>query len=399
MRLLTELVPARILGEATLWVGIVTLVRNIIIAPVGNTQIRFHPQYLSRGIGNWFNRNISSWFKYATVIELVVLLIIFSTWSFINNNFYLALPLILFLYMLFDSVRSFKLNRLSAERKQKYLALWNSADAILINGFFLTTLSLLVSTESYLFGQMLGILAGLLIFGFAYYPKISGDKTEPSFRDQKELKKNILRYGLPFIPLAFLGWVSSLGDRYILGSLMTVEQVGLYSAAYGIASRPFLMSGSIISSFFRPILFQSENDEGNEKSKKIFSSWLLIVLLISVFGVILFYFLGNFVAGILLAEDYRAQAPQIFVLVASGYAFYLITQAFENRLLSFHKSSGLLFPSTASAAVSITANFILIPQLGIIGAALATLLAFFSQMLIIVLIWLNNENRKNKKTI
>src|SRR5881398_3500080 len=45
VRLLTELAPREVMGNASLLLGAVILGRNIFVAPFSNAQIRFHPEY------------------------------------------------------------------------------------------------------------------------------------------------------------------------------------------------------------------------------------------------------------------------------------------------------------------------------------------------------------------
>jgi len=55
-----------------------------------------------------------------------------------------------------------------------------------------------------------------------------------------ERRGAFLRYALPLIPLAAMNWVMSLGDRYLLAAFWSTGAAGVYAAAYGLGSQPFI---------------------------------------------------------------------------------------------------------------------------------------------------------------
>ncbi|MBI5663326.1 MAG: oligosaccharide flippase family protein [Ignavibacterium album] len=384
LRILTEIAPANILGGATLLLGTLTLLKNIFISPIGNTQIRFHPEYVNEGHAKWFNENIKKLYLKFLVLSILVFIIIFTVWVYLSAyTFNILLLLILILYYFLDAVKGFKINRLSAERRQKYAAIWQTADALFVNLFFIVALMIINNVESYLAGQAIGLFIGLLIFGFITYPQI-GNKNQQN-PDDEEIKSKVIKYGLPFIPLAIVSWISNLGDRYIISNYLSLNEVGIYTAVYSIASRPFLMVGGILSGFFRPLLFHKEGNKDFLKAKKIFKLWLFSGLLIFGCGLIIYLFLGNFIIKLLLSRNYAKNVFNIFLLIGLAYAIFCINQIIENRLYSFGLSKKVIFPSVFAAIFNLVANIILIPLLGLEGAALATLGSFSFQLLIISL--------------
>jgi O-antigen/teichoic acid export membrane protein len=255
-----------------------------------------------------------------------------------------------------------------------------------------------VSSESYLIGQVAGIVIPLGIFGLMLYPKTAQDQPlavkvdapsgkfleyEAQTDSVRELLNRVLHYGLPFVPLAIVSWVSNVGDRYFIGGYLGKADVGLYAAAYGLASRPFIMLGNIGAGFARPILFQAESDHNRAKARRIFFLWLTLIGATSALGVVAFGVLGTWIARLLLAAEYRESAPAIFVWVGIGYAVVNIMQILETRLMSKGATRKLIVPSTASAAANIGLNILLIPRFGPVGAAQATAATFLLQSLML----------------
>ncbi len=168
----------------------------------------------------------------------------------------------------------------------------------------------------------------------------------------------------------------------MIGNFLNLSDVGIYTAVYSIASRPFLMIGGILSGFFRPILFQEESKKDFAKAQRAFKFWIRIATIIFLIGILIFITGGNVIIDLLLAKSYAENAYLIFIIIGTAYAFVNLTQILENRILSFGKSNRILLPSILSVIVNLSANYFLIPKYGIQGAALATLIAFVIQFLI-----------------
>ena len=391
LRILTEIAAPNILGGATLLLGALTLLRNIFIAPIGNTQIRYHPEYVTSGIAKWFDDNMKRLYSRFIIISVLLFVIIFVLWSFISSyalNFLLLL--ILVLYFILDAMKGYKINRLSAERRQKFAAIWQISDALLVNILFIAALLLVNNMESYLAGQSVGLLIGLVIFGFISYPKIENrQKRNPNF---SEIKSKIIHYGLPFIPLAIVSWVSNLGDRYIIGNYLSLSEVGIYTAVYSIASRPFIMVGGILSGFFRPILFQHSSQKDYEKADKTFKYWISVALIVFILGFILLYTEGRFIMSLLLAKTYANKSLNIYFIIGIAYIIFNLTQILENRIFSYGTSLKIILPTSLNAISNIIFNIILIPAMGILGAAFATLGSFTIQLIAITFILQVHKN-------
>lgn len=385
LRLLTELATKELIGQASMLLGAFALLRNLFLAPVGNLQLRFHPEFVASGQAGWFTRTVThfTWFGAAGLwLSLVAGLLV---WRALDPGVSLMSMLAIATLMACTEVpRSVRLNWLSAERLRGASAVWSSTEAWLAVAGAACAVAWRSTSETYLAGQALGVLSGLLLFGVMFFPAIPRDAQAAPADGRERLKSLVVSYGLPFVPLALVGWISNLGDRYILAGHLGAAEVGVYSAAYGLASRPFLMVGGVMSGFARPILFQAEGQGRSGKANRIFALWIGITAAVSALGVFLFWLLGDRVAAVFLAEQFRHKdTTMAFVWVASGYSFMNLIQVLENRLLSKGVSSRLVLPSVAGAVFNVVANLVLIPRFGLLGAAQATAATFVLQAILV----------------
>lgn len=373
-RILTELAPRTVFGQATLLLGAMGLGRTFFVAPITNAQIRFHPEFQSAHRLNWFTRQISRYAWMASALLAVVTLIAYTIWrGLIKSNDFRPMLAILMIAMIgIDTAKSLRSNALMADRRQARLAFWQSAEAWLVLALTAVALWFSQTAEAYLTAMALASLASCIAFGILWYPSLVPDRQDDLPSSQTQFIRKILAYGLPFIPLALVGWVSNVGDRYLLGALTDTSNVGFYAVVYGLASRPFLMASGIFGSFARPILFHAESAGERTKARKIFRLWIAGVTLTGIAGVVAFWLLGKWVVWLFLAREYREGATAILVWVSVGYALIMVVQTVENRLLSMTHSKTLIVPSTLAAIANIILNLVLIPRLGVIGAAQAT---------------------------
>jgi len=187
--------------------------------------------------------------------------------------------------------------------------------------------------------------------------------------------KSYLKYGLPLVPGSAILWVIHSSDRYIIGYFMEAKDVGIYTAAYALAS---------IISLFRvplqmvllPAVSKSYDDGEIAKTRtylKYSLKYLMMLSIPSAFGLSI---LASPLLHILTTAEFTSGSV-VIPFVASGLLFYGLYQVCMNVLYLGKKTYWILWLLSISAALNIGLNLLLIPHLGILGAAVATLAAYF----------------------
>ena len=108
----------------------------------------------------------------------------------------------------------------------------------------------------------------------------------------------------------------------------------------------------------------------------------LIILLWRCLFWLLFIFLKDYIGGLLLSANYREGFVVIF-WVALAFFIFTLAQLHELILYAELKTKIILFGYIISAFVNVALNVILIPKIGISGAAIATCIGFTVYLLII----------------
>ncbi len=191
------------------------------------------------------------------------------------------------------------------------------------------------------------------------------------------LFKRMLKFGLPFLPAGFAVMLVQVIDVPILEKLTDLKTVGIYKANYKLGI--FMMLFVNMFQFAWQPFFLQNAKESN--AKEMFSKILTYFTLVgSIILVVLSLFITDLaqikIAGFsLIGPEYWA-GLQIVPIVLLAYLINGMYSVFAAGIYIEEKSIYVPFITGTGALVNVIVNFLLIPVLGITGAALATLASY-----------------------
>ncbi len=193
-----------------------------------------------------------------------------------------------------------------------------------------------------------------------------------------KLESALLKFGLPFIPSGLATMAVQVIDRPILRALTNDATVGIYQANYRLGIFMMLIV-SMYDYAWRPFYFSIAKQPD---AKEIFARVLTYLLLfMSGIFLVLTFFLEDFVkisfyGRHLIHPDYWG-GLNIVPIVLLGYMFLGVSTNLSAGIY-IEKKTHYLPPNTfAGALVNVVANYLLIPVIGMTGAAWATFFAYF----------------------
>ena len=185
--------------------------------------------------------------------------------------------------------------------------------------------------------------------------------------------KNGLNFGVPLIPHALSGWITTSMDRLILTTLIGLGATGLYSAGYQVGLIVGILAAAC-SRAFSPYLFEKLKDADEALKRTIVKISYLYFLGITLFAVslgLLSYKLLPLFLGLRFASS-----ADVVIWVALGYAFsgmYLVVVQF----IFYEKKTHLLsMVSISGALIHAGLCYVLVKTYGVVGAAYATTLSY-----------------------
>ncbi len=187
----------------------------------------------------------------------------------------------------------------------------------------------------------------------------------------------LLRFGLPSIPAGLASMAVQVIDRPILRALTDDATVGIYQANYRLGIFMMLVV-QMYDYAWRPFYFAVAQEKN---AKELFARVLTYFLfLMAVAVLILTFFVGDLAklslfGRHLIHPSYWSGLPLV-PIVLFGYLFLGIYTNVSAGIYIEKKTGTLPFITLLAAAVNVGANYLLIPSMGMIGAAWATFLAY-----------------------
>ena len=213
---------------------------------------------------------------------------------------------------------------------------------------------------------------------------ISETATEPFF--DKALWRSMVIYSLPLILASFAGMINELLDRTLLKFLLPgslderLVQVGIYGACYKISIFLQLFTQAF-NYAAEPFFFKNAQSEG---SKSLYADISLIFTLIGCVGFLgLMLFMD--ILQYFVAAPYREGIVIVPILLIANLFLGLYYNVAAWYKLADKTRFGA-YISIIGAIVTVLGNLLLIPYMGYIGAAWATL-ACYVTMVIVCYLW------------
>ena len=187
--------------------------------------------------------------------------------------------------------------------------------------------------------------------------------------------KEYLRFGLPLTPRGIGFWLVNLSDRYVIGYFMGAASVGIYSAGSALGAFPDMFFA--ILTFTQLATLPKLYDEGKMDEVKTHLRYLLkyfLVLAIPfIFGTAL---LGEQVLRIFSTREIASLGYLVVPVIALATFFLCIHHVVSNILFLVKKTTMMAAVWIVAAALNIGLNILVVPIMGIIGAAITTLITY-----------------------
>ena len=185
--------------------------------------------------------------------------------------------------------------------------------------------------------------------------------------------KQLVRFGYPFIFTGVAYWLFGSMDRWMLASMASVEEVGIYSVAFRFASVVLFVS-SAFGQAWSPVAIKIRTDHPDEYRAIYGKVLLLLVFIMLIVGGGLALFAGEIVSQF-MPKEYLPSATSLAIL-----CFGIVLQATQQITavgISIEKKT-YLFARLASVAavINFLGNWILIPHFGAAGAAWSTFISY-----------------------
>ncbi|QSA98581.1 lipopolysaccharide biosynthesis protein [Methylococcus sp. EFPC2] len=363
-RLTTELVPPEVYGQVALFNGLVGLGVTLLAYPLVSAAMRLLPEYQYLGGKNAF---IGGLHRLMGIAMLLACLLYASgaglyLWQYRDD----ALPWLAAGALLVVTMqRELGIHLLIGERRQREASLWQTADSLLR-----PTLAILLVWS--LGAQAHLVLAGYALAGLLGYAWSGRNRTANAYSPETDgaVRRDILRYALPLLPMELMSWFNALGDRYVVGYYLGPQDVGLYAAVYTLTNEAFHRAAIVLLRSYQPVYFADHSHRRTKQATKTWWLWILSVVVMGAAGVTALFWLKDWVVGLLLAPAYRAGA-ELMPVIGLGCALQALATVMAQPLYARKATRRLIPGRLAGTLTAVIALPWLVSSEGLMGAATA----------------------------
>lgn len=218
----------------------------------------------------------------------------------------------------------------------------------------------------YAIAQFLAVLAVLPRIGY-------GRRLWPVDR---AIVRHALHYGIPLVIGGGLGWVGLNASRFIVNDMLGVAAAGLFAVGYGLGQRAATVAAMLVTAAAFPIAVKRMEDSGSAAAMRQLSdnSALLVAILApSVVGI---FMLRSEIVRLLIADPFQQVTLAVLPLAVLAGAIRNLRAHFGDQVFLLHNRTRLLMIVTGiDAAITVALSFACIRYWGIVGGAIATVVA------------------------
>jgi O-antigen/teichoic acid export membrane protein len=262
----------------------------------------------------------------------------------------------------------------ATERPGRFVAFALGVFGLVVGGTLLFVLALGMGAVGGLLAQL---LSGVGVVGATAWilARMRRGTIEP------KLARGALRFGLPLVPHGLAAWVLNLSDRWLIGLLIGLPAVaaqaavGVYSFGYVLGQSVALVAMSFNAAWVPVWYARGEQEHGPALLREMTSVVMAGLALLAVGVAALAPELTAVLASSRWGDQADVAADVIPVVAGAslvyGLYFMLVSVVFLRR-----RTAGLPLLTLAAGAANVGANLLLIPRLGVMGAAWSTLVGY-----------------------
>lgn len=303
------------------------------------------------------------------VITLILCIIMYPIFNIISITSSYSFLLIVFMFSF--SISNIFLCYIRGKEKLLDYSIIGIIQSLLIAGFNIYFLVYLKTTiKGYIISYILAysITSIICVFKGHIFKKFH-------YSFDLKLAKSMLKYSVFLIPNSMMWWIINSLDRFMVTSMISIEANGIYSVSYKIPTILITLTTIFNQAWMFSAIKENENtqEEKSNYTNIIYSGLFTIVLTLSLFILLILKPLMKIYVG----KDFY-MAWQYTPLLIIGVIFLTLGTFISNEYTANKDSFGFLKSSFVGSIINLILNFIMIPKIGAIGAAIATCISYIS---------------------
>ena len=223
------------------------------------------------------------------------------------------------------------------------------------------------TAKALLYSQLCGYTLATLIGWILLFPKLKREEREPL----KDSLKEMLHYGAFLQLSALVGTLNKRLSLYLLKTHCDERSIGVYASGTQVTEGVNIVGQSIGLVAFSAL----SNTENKQRASQLTMRFMKLAVLLTFTALLVICLLPTAFFELLFSEEFADIRP-IILLISPGIVFYSAHTILANYFSGTGKPKYNLYASLIGLSVTLISAFLLIPWLGIRGAAITTSLTY-----------------------
>jgi len=203
---------------------------------------------------------------------------------------------------------------------------------------------------------------------------------KPDFSSLKEY----LSLGIPAMPGGISHLIVDISDKYIIGIFLGATFVGYYSPAYSLGMKVPVFFSGILSTVLLPSLSDYYEKNNLNLVKQILNLSVKYFLMISVPTFVGVTLVGRPILTLLTTPEIAKESYMILSLIVFAGILIGVYTIFKQTIFLKKRTKIITYYWIAGASLNFVGNVILVPEIGIIGAAITTVASYVLVVILVI---------------
>jgi O-antigen/teichoic acid export membrane protein len=240
-------------------------------------------------------------------------------------------------------------------------------------GFVVALVALGFGVVGALYGYVAGLLVSTVVGTYVVYTRFYADYDRAD-QPAERLSRRLLEYSIPLTATRGANVLDKKVDTLLVGALINMTAVGYYTLAKQVSNfvaMPAASFGFTIS----PALGEQKSKENVERASRLYEQSLEYVLLAYVPAVVGLALVAEPMVRYIFGTDYLGAVP--VVQVFGGFILVnAVNKITSDGLDYLGRARSRAIVKTATSVSNFGLNLVLIPLMGVVGAAIATVFTY-----------------------
>ena len=185
--------------------------------------------------------------------------------------------------------------------------------------------------------------------------------------------KGLLKDSWPLILSGFATMIYMKIDQIMIGEILGDMELGIYASAVKLSEAWYFIPTVVTSSVF-PAILNAKRKDINLYNKRLQTLYDFFMWFTIIFSIIISC-LSSQIINLFYGKEYINAGPVLAIHIWAGFAVFLGI-ASGKYLIAENMTKFSFIRTVVGAVVNVVSNIILLPRIGIIGAAVSTLLSY-----------------------